>query len=73
VRHGRPRPIATVATLPSVGREALLMITLVCASVFSTRPSIASLALVTVLIVSLALLRDRRSHIASDDWRQPAA
>jgi hypothetical protein len=65
--------IATLATLPRVGREATLLITLVCANVFSTRPSIASLALVTVLIVSLALLRHRRSHIASDDGRQPAA
>jgi hypothetical protein len=68
-----PWALVILATLPSVGREALFVVTLGCASVFSTRPSIASLGLLTGLIVSLALPQDRRSHVASDDGRRPAA
>jgi hypothetical protein len=80
---GQPEPLKgelcagivpwAIITLQRVGREALLLLTLVCASVFSTRPSIAGLALLTVVIVSLASLRGGRSHIASDDGRKPAA
>jgi uncharacterized membrane protein len=62
-----------IATPASLALETLLAVTLVYAGAFSIRLAITILAAFTVGIGGVALLRARRSHVASGDQHRSAA